>query len=112
MSIPPAFAETATHSSFHAIASAMPQILLVTGFISLFYLWRQQAKRQQEKQALLIGLRVGDVVYTHGGIVGKITQLHEGFYQIEVGVNVRIYIQKEAVADLVPKGSLKALGFK
>jgi preprotein translocase subunit YajC len=114
MLIPPAFAETSMNNSSSIMASIMPQALLIIGFIGLLYFFivRPQAKRQEEKQALLSALRIGDVVYTNSGMVGKITKLQDDFCQIEVVANTRIYIQKEAVANLVPTGSLKALGFE
>jgi preprotein translocase subunit YajC len=113
MLIPPAFAQTPLDSAAGPVTAAFPQILFSVGIMSLFFFtWRGQTKRQQEKQALLSALRVGDVVYTSGGIIGKISKLHDSFFEIEVAANIRLYIQKEAVINLIPTGSLKALGFK
>lgn len=103
-----AFAEVAanSHTSMTAI---FPQALLLIGFGIIFYslIWRPQAKRAQEHHTLLAGLEVGDIIYTTGGMVGKIIKLQGAFLKIEIAPNTQIYIQKEAVANIVPTDSIK-----
>jgi preprotein translocase subunit YajC len=114
MLISPVFAETAIQTPSSPATFALPQIMLLIGFIAFFYflIWRPQLKRQQEKEMLLTALRIGDVVYTSGGIIGKITQLKDNFCQLAVNENTKLYIQKDMIVEVVPHGSLKMLGFE
>ena len=45
---------------------------------------------------------------TNGGILGKVTDLSEQYVSIEIASGVEIRIQRNAVATVLPKGSLKA----
>ncbi|MDZ7810658.1 MAG: preprotein translocase subunit YajC [Arhodomonas sp.] len=49
----------------------------------------------------------GDEVVTSGGIAGKVTEVGETFATLEVANNVEIRMQKSAVAQVLPKGTLK-----
>jgi preprotein translocase subunit YajC len=40
-------------------------------------------------------------------MLGKITEVGETFVEIEVADNVRMKIQRPAVASVVPKGTIK-----
>jgi len=104
------FANATAHQTLaNTSISNMPQIFLLIGLGLIIYalMWRPQAKREQERQTLLSLLAKGDVIYTTGGVVGRITQLYDSFIRIEIDKGVQIYIQKGAVVDTVPKGSLK-----
>ena len=87
-----------------------PFIMLAI-FAAVFYflIWRPQSKRNKEHKGLLQNLSKGDEVSTSGGLVGKITKVEEGFVVIEVTNNVELTIQKQAVLNVLPKGSLKSL---
>jgi preprotein translocase subunit YajC len=104
----PAFADVALNT-VSTPSSSIPQILMLIGFGLVFYflIWRPQVKRAKDRQALIASLIIGDVIYTTGGVVGKITKLYDIFLKIEVAPETQIYIQKEAVVEVVPKGSLK-----
>jgi preprotein translocase subunit YajC len=52
-------------------------------------------------------LASGDEVVTAGGIVGKVTEVQDGFVTLEIAEGVRIKVQKFQVSSLVPKGTLK-----
>jgi preprotein translocase subunit YajC len=47
-------------------------------------------------------------VLTNGGIAGVVTDIGENFITVEVADNVRLRIQKGAVANVLPKGTLKS----
>jgi preprotein translocase subunit YajC len=53
-------------------------------------------------------LAAGDEVVTNGGILGRITDVGEGFVTLEVAKNVSISVQKFQIAQLVPKGTMKS----
>jgi preprotein translocase subunit YajC len=90
-------------------ASGYSQILILLGFIVIFYLllWRPQAKRAKEHRQLMASLVIGDEVTTTGGIVGKITRLNDDLVSLKVAENVEINLQKAAVSSVLPKGTIK-----
>jgi len=97
-------AEAAAGGSFE------PFIMLAI-FAAVFYflIWRPQSKRNKEHKGLLENLGKGDEVSTSGGLVGKIVKLDEGFVVMEVANNVELTVQKQAVLNVLPKGTLKSL---
>ena len=74
------------------IASLVPLILVF--LIMYFLLIRPQQKKLKEHQAMVNALRRGDKVVTSGGIVGRVTKVHDTENEVEVeiatGVNVRV----------------------
>ncbi|MBM4216267.1 MAG: preprotein translocase subunit YajC [Gammaproteobacteria bacterium] len=84
-------------------------LLMMVLFIVIFYflLIRPQQKKAKEHSAMLGKLASGDEVVTAGGIVGKVTDVQEGFVTLEIAEGVRIKVQKLQVSSLVPKGTLK-----
>jgi preprotein translocase subunit YajC len=54
-------------------------------------------------------LQKGDEVVTAGGIVGKIGKLTEQYATLEVAPGVEMTVQRQSVAQLLPKGTIKAL---
>ena len=87
----------------------MIQILMLVGFIAIFYflLWRPQQKRAKEHKNLIANLAKGDEVATGGGLMGSITKVGDAVLTLEVAEGVQVQIQKQAVAILFPKGTLK-----
>ena len=53
-------------------------------------------------------LSKGDEVLTNGGIAGVVTDIGENFITVEVADGVRLRIQKGAIANVLPKGTLKS----
>lgn len=75
--------------------------------IMYFMIIRPQQKRAKEHRALLESLSKGDEVVTGGGLLGKISAINDSFIQIEIADNVHIKVQKQAIAAVMPKGTLK-----
>ncbi|MDB4020732.1 preprotein translocase subunit YajC [Litorivicinus sp.] len=101
-------------SSAHANTAAagpdpMFQILMLVGFVAIFYflLWRPQQKRAKEHRNLIDGLAKGDEVATGGGLMGRITRVSDDLIKLEISEGVEVVIQKPAVALLLPKGTMK-----
>jgi len=46
-------------------------------------------------------------VVSAGGIAGKVTSVGESFVGLDIGGNVEVQLQRSAVAQVLPKGSLK-----
>ncbi len=77
--------------------------------ILYFFMIRPQVKRQKEHRKMVGALAKGDEVATEGGLLGKITDLGDNFAQLEVAEGIEVKIRRQAVAAILPKGSLKEL---
>jgi len=69
--------------------------------IMYFMLFRPQKKRQQEQQRLISALKTGDKVVTNAGIHGLIANVKETTVMLKVADNVKIEVEKSAVANVV-----------
>ena len=87
------------------IMSFLPLILIFVVFY--FLLIRPQTKRAKEHKKMVEGLAKGDEVVTSGGLLGRITQVGENFVQVKVAEGVEVKIQKQSIATLMPKGTVK-----
>ena len=81
--------------------SGMPQMLIMILLIFVvfyFFMIRPQSKRQKKIQEYRDSLQKGDEVITIGGIHGKITNVDDTTFTIEIADGVKIKIEKAAVA--------------
>jgi preprotein translocase subunit YajC len=85
-------------------------LLLPVVFIGLMYflMIRPQMKRQKEHRGMLDKLNRGDEVITSGGIAGTVTEIGDNFVTVEVANGVQLRVQRGAVANVLPKGTLKS----
>ncbi|APC91849.1 MULTISPECIES: preprotein translocase subunit YajC [Francisella] len=92
------------------VGSPLSSILMLVVFFAIFWflLIRPQQKKNKELRKMLSELSKGDEVVTNGGMVGKIAKIDETFVDLEVAENVTIKIQRNAVANILPKGATKA----
>lgn len=82
---------------------------LVLMFVVLYFVMiRPQMKRQKEHKAMIEALAKGDEVVTAGGIVGKVSKLGDSFVHIEAASGVELQLQRSAITQVLPKGSIKA----
>ena len=74
-------------------------IIMIVALIAIFYFFmiRPQQKRQKEIKKFREGLKVGDRVITAGGIYGKIRNVNDTTFQIEISEGVKIIIDKGSV---------------
>jgi preprotein translocase subunit YajC len=100
-----AYAQTAAPA---ATESGFGQLLLPLAMIVVlfFVMVRPQMKRAKEQKELLAGLAKGDEVVTTGGVIGRISKLGDSYVSIETGNNVELQIQRSAVVQILPKGTL------
>lgn len=89
-------------------------MLFPLGILAFFYFLfiRPQAKRSKEQKQMLTGLTKGTEVVTTGGILGKVSELDDNFVKLEVSDNNFIQVQRHAIANMMPKGTYKALSNK
>jgi preprotein translocase subunit YajC len=101
-----AYAQTAAPA---ATDGGIGQFLFFIPMIAIFYFVaiRPQMKRAKEQKALVAGLAKGDEVVTVGGIIGRISKLGESYVHVETGGNVELQIQRSAIVQVLPKGTMK-----
>ena len=108
MFISEAFAQAAPAASGGAESSLLSMLPLVLMFVVLYFVMiRPQMKRQKEHKAMIDALAKGDEVVTSGGLLGKVAKLGESFVHVEVASGVELQVQRTAVVQVLPKGTLK-----
>ena len=104
----------AAHAQAAGAAPAAPSMMSTLLFpiiliaIMYFLMIRPQRKRQKEHRAMLEKLAKGDEVITNGGIAGTVSNIGESFITVEVADGVQLRVQKGAIANVLPKGTLKS----
>ncbi|MDD2881564.1 MAG: preprotein translocase subunit YajC [Rhodoferax sp.] len=89
-------------------SSLMGMLPLVLMFVVLYFVMiRPQMKKAKEHKSMVESLAKGDEVATAGGILGKVTKLGDSFINIEVANGVEVQLQRSAVVQVLPKGSIK-----
>jgi preprotein translocase subunit YajC len=73
----------------------LPMLLIFVVFY--FFMIRPQNKKQKEIQKARAALKNGDKVVTSGGIFGKIREVKDDSFILEIAENVRIRVEKSAV---------------
>ena len=109
MFISEAFAQAAPAATSGGPGFDLPQLLMFGGmFVVLYFVMiRPQMKRQKEHKAMVEALAKGDEVVTTGGLVGKVARLGESFMYLEIGNGIEVQLQRGAVIQVLPKGSVK-----
>ena len=107
--ITPALAQGAPASGLFGgdLMAFLPMVAIFVVFY--FLLIRPQQKRAKEAKAMLTALQKGDEVITAGGVVGKISKLGDQYATLEIATGVEMTVQRSAIGQLLPKGTIKAL---
>ena len=88
-----------------SLVSMLPLVLM---FVVLYFVMiRPQMKRQKEHKAMIDALAKGDEVVTAGGLLGKVSKLGDTMLDIEIANGVEVQIQRHAVTQVLPKGTMK-----
>ncbi|MEZ5451483.1 MAG: preprotein translocase subunit YajC [Thiothrix sp.] len=87
----------------------LEMILMMGVFFAIMYFMiiRPQQKRAKEHKTMLEALSKGDEVVTGGGVLGKVAGLNDNFVELTIADNVTIKVQKQAIASVMPKGTMK-----
>mgnify|MGYP001160336751 CR=1 FL=1 len=72
-------------------------LLLIIVIFYMFFI-RPQMKRSKEQKKFRENIKKGDKIITIGGLHGKIVEVQETTFTIEVAENTRLRIEKTAVA--------------
>jgi preprotein translocase subunit YajC len=105
-----AFAQTAPAAAAGGDmqSSLMSMLPLVLMFVVLYFVMiRPQMKKQKEHRAMIDALAKNDEVVTAGGLLAKVTKLGEGFIHAEIASGVEVQLQRSAVVQVLPKGTMK-----
>ena len=84
----------------------------IVAIFAIFYflLIRPQQKQQQEHDAMLKGLKVGDKILTTGGLYGSITGFRGDDLEVQFSQTVTLTLNRTAVARLIPSDSPAKIG--
>ncbi|HYP69922.1 MAG: preprotein translocase subunit YajC [Proteobacteria bacterium] len=108
MFISSAFAQTAPAAGGDMMSSIGSMLPLLLMFVVLYFVMiRPQMKRQKETRNMLSALAKGDEVATAGGVLGKITELGDQYMTLEIAAGVNVRVQRNAVVQVLPKGTVK-----
>ncbi|GHC77848.1 hypothetical protein GCM10007320_17690 [Pseudorhodoferax aquiterrae] len=106
-----AFAQTAPAAAsgggdlMSSLGSMLPLLLM---FVVLYFIMiRPQMKKQKEHRAMIDALAKGDEIATAGGLIGRVTKLGEGSLSMEIANGVEVQLQRHAVVQVLPKGTIK-----
>jgi len=89
-------------------STIMGLLPLVLMFVVLYFVMiRPQMKRQKEHKAMVAALAKGDEVVTAGGLLGKVSKIGEMYVGVELADGVEVQMQRSAVVQVLPKGSIK-----
>ena len=79
--------------------SPWSSILMMVAIVAIFYFFmiRPQQKKQKDIKKMREAMKVGDKVVTSGGIYGKIKDINDTTFTLEVAENVRIKVDKASV---------------
>jgi preprotein translocase subunit YajC len=100
-----AWAEAAQQGAADPLLSFLPLVFIFVVFY--FLLIRPQSKKAKEHKQMIEALAKGDEVVTSGGLLGRITAVGENFVELEIGEAMKVKVQRQAVATLMPKGTIK-----
>ncbi len=103
----PAYAQSGALPGGGDLMTFLPMIAIFVVFY--FLLIRPQQKKAKETKAMLEALQKGDEVVTAGGILGRVAKLNDQYATIEVASNAEVVVQRQAISQLLPKGTLKSL---
>ena len=108
MLITPAYAQAAGAAPpVDTLLTFLPMVAIFVVFY--FLLIRPQQKKQKETRAMLEALEKGNEVVTAGGLLGRVVKLDEQYATVEIAQNVQIVVQRSAISQLLPKGTIKGL---
>jgi preprotein translocase subunit YajC len=101
-----AYAQTAAAGDTQSTLMGMLPLVLM--FVVLYFVMiRPQMKRQKEHKAMVDALAKGDEVATSGGLLGKVSKVDDVYIGVELAHGVEVQMQRSAVVQVLPKGTVK-----
>lgn len=92
--------QAASGSTGSGAGAGMMNILMIVALIAIFYFFMIAPQRKREKKIneFRKNLKKGDEVVTIGGIHGRIREIKEDSFVLEITDGVRITVDKNAIA--------------
>ncbi len=111
MFIQDAFAEQAPAVAGAGAPPGFESMFFVLALFVVFYFMmiRPQMKRQKEHRKMVAEIKAGDEVVVAGGLAGRVARVTEQYLAVEIADGVEVKVQKSAVGQLLPKGTLKSI---
>jgi len=72
--------------------------LILIGIVFYFFMIRPQTKKMKDQKTFIENIKKGDKVVTIGGIHGKIADINEDTYLLEIENGVKMKIDKVSVS--------------
>ena len=72
--------------------------LILIGIVFYFFMIRPQTKKMKDQRNFIEGIKKGDKVVTIGGIHGKIAEINDDTYMLEIENGVKMKIDKVSVS--------------
>jgi preprotein translocase subunit YajC len=81
-------------------SGAMGQLIMILMIIVIFYFFmiRPQMKKAKLEKIFKESLKKGDKVVTIGGIHGRILEIADTYFLVEIDSNVKVRLEKNAVS--------------
>lgn len=90
------------------LLSLLPMLAILILFM-YFMVFRPQSKRAKEHRNLISSLKEGDEITTIGGILASIKKITDTHVILTVTDGTDITVQKNAIANCLPKGTLQSV---
>jgi preprotein translocase subunit YajC len=99
--------QAAPESSGGFLGGGGSGLLMIVALFAIMYFFmiRPQQKRQKEVEKQRASLRTGDKVITSGGVHGKLKEINDKDYVIEIAEGVKVKIDKASVFAAPNEGS-------
>jgi preprotein translocase subunit YajC len=97
----------APESAANPLTSLLPLVFIFVVFY--FLLIRPQSKKAKEHKQMVVALAKGDEIVTNGGLLGKLVKVGENFVDVELADGITVKLQRNAIANVMPKGTIKGL---
>jgi len=83
------------------------QFLPLVGLVVLFYflMIRPQQRRMKAHQAMLGGLKRGDLVILSSGVHGKIVRVEDADVGVEIATGVTVKVRKGMISEVQARGT-------
>ena len=91
--------------------SLWPTFVIFVGLFLFMYFMiiRPQNKRNSQLKDMLSKLENGSEIIAASGILGKVKDITGAYVSIEIGENNVIKLQKSAIANILPKGTIDSI---
>jgi preprotein translocase subunit YajC len=91
--------------------SIWPTLVIFGGLFLFMYFMiiRPQNKRNAQIKDMLSKLEKGSEIIAASGILGKVKDISGAYVSLEIGENNVIKLQKSAIANILPKGTIDSI---